>query len=88
MRRALLGCFLTLLGFLVGGCVGGAIGGRIDTVVAQRIEAEGSTADFLPVVTFLAACMGAVVGTLTALVFSLLLLRSRTTNPPLPSEFE
>jgi hypothetical protein len=88
MRRALLGCLLTLLGFLLGGCVGGAIGMRYDEAAARRIEAEGDIADFLPVVTFLDACIGATVGMLTALLISLLVLRSRATKPRLLSEFE
>jgi hypothetical protein len=44
--------------------------------------------DFLPVVTFLDACVGATVGTLTAPVISLLVLRSGTTRPPRQSEFQ
>jgi hypothetical protein len=89
MRRLALGCFLTLLGFLLGGCVGGVIGDRMDAATARQIEAEGDVADFLPVVTFLGACMGAWVGMLTALVVSLLvLLRSRATKPRMPSELK
>jgi hypothetical protein len=90
MRYMALGCFLTLLGFLVGGCVGGAIGQRLDAETARSIEAEGEIADFLPVVTFVGVCMGAAVGVFTALFISLLafVLRKKTMKPILPSEFE
>jgi ABC-type branched-subunit amino acid transport system permease subunit len=88
MRQGFLACLLILLGFLLGGFVGGAIGNRYDSEVAQRIEAEGKLVDFLPVITFLDACIGATVGTLTAFVISFPILRSRTMKPRLPSEFE
>ncbi len=88
MRRLALVCFLTSLGFLLGGCVGGVIGDRMDAATARQFEAEGEIADFLPVVTFLSAYIGAAVGMLTALVISLLVLGSRTKKPRMPSEFE
>ena len=54
------------------------------------MEAEGKTADFLPVVTFVAAFIGAAVGVFTALFISSLafVLRKSTMKLRPPSEFE
>jgi hypothetical protein len=79
-----------LVGFLLCGFVGGRIGARYDLAAAQAMHESGELVDALPAITFtlLGACMGATFGTLTALVISSLVFRSRATKPPVTSEFE
>jgi hypothetical protein len=63
--RPVSGCFLLLVGFLLGGFIGGVYGWHRDGVAIQRMEARGDEAvDYPPLETFFFGLSGAVVGAL------------------------
>jgi hypothetical protein len=83
--RPVSGCFLLLVGFLLGGFIGGVYGFHRDGVAIQRMLARGDeVVDYPPLETFFFGLSGAVVGALAVpfiFISSRVLTRSKPRKP-------